>query len=38
MAYFQGISLKRNQRRVNQCAKDNEHPLVSEIEPVADDE
>ena len=24
--------------QVNQCAKDNEHPLVSEIEPVADDE
>ena len=23
--------------QVNQCAKDNEHPLVSEIEPVADD-
>ena len=24
--------------QVNQCAKDNEHPLVSEIEPMADDE
>ena len=24
--------------QVNQCAKDNEHPLVSEIEPVAEDE
>ena len=23
--------------QVNQCATDNEHPLVSEIEPVADD-